>query len=69
VVHSDDSTGPRDGDDTATMAGPVESMGRRTQHNSDRMNTAVLAVIGLFLLILLSVRIGISRDTEIQRRE
>jgi hypothetical protein len=33
------------------------------------MNTTVLAVVGLALLILLSVCVGISLDTEAQRRE
>jgi hypothetical protein len=32
------------------------------------MNTAVLAVVGLVLLILLSVCVGMSLDTEVQRR-
>jgi hypothetical protein len=33
------------------------------------MNTTVLAVVGLVMLILLSVCIGMSLDSEVQRRE
>jgi hypothetical protein len=52
--------------------------GRRTSHNEElvpdqqeaiALNTAVLAVVGLIVLILLSVCVGISLDTRVQRRE